>query len=85
MPELASFDFLGFTHVWIRSLKGSWVINLKTTKGRFTRALQRITLWCKESRHFAVKEQHQALSSKLLGLRVLRHHRELAGARAVSA
>lgn len=67
MPEPASFDFLGFTHFWSRSLKGSWTIKRKTAKGRFTRALQRITQWCKGARHLSVKEQHRALSMKLLG------------------
>src|SRR5271157_5018718 len=34
-----SFDFLGFTHYWGRSLQGVWVVERKTAKGRFRRAL----------------------------------------------
>ena len=29
-----TFDFLGFTHYWGRSLKGGWVVKRKTAKGR---------------------------------------------------
>jgi len=37
-----SFDFLGSTHHWGKSRKGSWVVRQKTSKSRFTRALERI-------------------------------------------
>ena len=36
-----TFDFLGFTHYWGRSLQGVWVVRRKTAKSRFRRALQR--------------------------------------------
>lgn len=66
--EPGSFDFLGFTHLWSRSLKGSWVIKRKTASSRFTRALQRVAKWCREMRHkLTVREQHVELSRKLRG------------------
>ena len=33
-----TFDFLGFTHYWGRSLKGGWVVKRKTAKSRLKRA-----------------------------------------------
>ena len=33
-----TFDFLGFTHYWGRSLKGGWVVERKTAKSRLKRA-----------------------------------------------
>ena len=41
-----TFDFLGFTHVWGRSLKGKNVVRQVTAKGRFARALSAVTEWC---------------------------------------
>ena len=37
-----TFDLLGFTHYWGRSLKGNWVVKRKTAKDRFSRALQSV-------------------------------------------
>jgi RNA-directed DNA polymerase len=66
--EPGSFDFLGFTHLWSRSLKGSWVIKRRTAKSRFTRALKRVAMWCRAMRdRLTVREQHAALSKKLRG------------------
>src|SRR5262249_15404919 len=62
-----TFDFLGFTHYWGRSLKGNWVVKRKTAKNRFNRALQAISEWCRVHRHIPVVEQHQKLSEKLRG------------------
>jgi RNA-directed DNA polymerase len=64
-PE--SFDFLGFTHFWSRSRKGSWVVKRKTARGRFRRALARVTDWCRRHLHEPVREQYQALRQKLRG------------------
>jgi len=41
----ASFDFLGFTHYWGRSMKGNWVVKQKTARKRYTRSLIRIREW----------------------------------------
>lgn len=62
-----TFDLLGFTHHWARSLKGSWVVKRQTSSKRLTRGLQAITDWCRRHRHLPVREQHQKLSQKLRG------------------
>jgi group II intron reverse transcriptase/maturase len=62
-----SFDFLGFTFHWAKSLKGFWVIKRKTANSRFTKAIQRIKEWCMKNRHSPVKEQWMALTQKLKG------------------
>jgi RNA-directed DNA polymerase len=64
-PE--TFDFLGFTHSWGRSRVGGWVVKRKTAKGRFKRALQALSDWCRENLHQPMAEQHQKLSQKLQG------------------
>lgn len=65
--EAGSFDLLGFTHFWGRSLKGNWVVKRKTAKDRFKRALHRISMWCRKFRHTPIDEQHKRLSRKLRG------------------
>jgi len=62
-----SFDFLGFTHHWARSLKGNWVVKQRTAKNRMSRTLHAIAHWCRENRHEPVREQHRKLSQKLRG------------------
>jgi RNA-directed DNA polymerase len=63
----SSFDLLGFTHFWGKSRKGSWVVKRKTMTARLSRTLQRISMWCSMRRHLPIKEQHAALSRKLVG------------------
>ena len=62
-----SFALLGFTHFWGRSRKGRWVVQRKTAKDRFTRALQEIGQWCRAHRHWPVAAQQAALRRKLQG------------------
>ena len=62
-----TFDFLGFTFYWGKSLKGYGVIKKKTARKRLTRFMKRLWQWCKENRHEPIKEQHQMLCSKLRG------------------
>jgi RNA-directed DNA polymerase len=62
-----TFDLLGFTHYWALSRRGYWVIKRKTAAGRFSRALKRITEWCRQHRHQAVGQQQQTLAQKLRG------------------
>lgn len=62
-----SFDFLGFTHLWVVSRKGNDVVRQKTATKRLTRTLKRIAEWCARNRHRPVKEQHQELSRKVRG------------------
>ena len=65
--EVGSYDFLGFTHHWARSRKGNWVIKQKTAKDRFSRAVERVGEWCRDHRHMKVRDQHEALATKLRG------------------
>lgn len=62
-----SFDLLGFTHLWGKSRKGRWVVQRKTAKDRFARALKRVAQWCRFQRHMPVRVQHQGLCRKLTG------------------
>jgi RNA-directed DNA polymerase len=65
--EPRSFDFLGFTHYWGRSLQGVWVVKRKTAKSRFRRALKSLWEWCRKNLHTPIQEQHRKLSQKLKG------------------
>jgi len=52
-----SFDFLGFTIHWARSLAGKWVVRARTAKDRFRRAVQSISQWCQRHRHDPMRVQ----------------------------
>jgi group II intron reverse transcriptase/maturase len=65
--DTESFDFLGFTHFWSKSLKGRWVVKRKTMAKRLRRALKAVGEWCRLNRHSPVREQHQYLSLVLRG------------------
>jgi group II intron reverse transcriptase/maturase len=62
-----TFDFLGFTFYWSKSLKGYNVIKKKTARKRLSRFMKRVWQWCKENRHKAIANQYDALCSKLRG------------------
>jgi group II intron reverse transcriptase/maturase len=62
-----TFDFLGFTHYWGRTLKGNWAVKRKTTRDRLRRSLTSVAAWCREHRHDPVKQQWTALTAKLRG------------------
>jgi len=62
-----SFDFLGFTHFWSRSLRGNWVVKRRTAGSRFQRAMRAIAHWCRLNRHRPVGEQCEDLGRKLQG------------------
>ncbi|HZL01401.1 MAG TPA: group II intron reverse transcriptase/maturase [Caulobacteraceae bacterium] len=62
-----TFDFLGFTHVWGKSLKGYDVVRQITAKDRYARALASVTLWCRRNRHRPLPEQHAHLSRMIRG------------------
>jgi RNA-directed DNA polymerase len=66
-PPPGTFDLLGFTHYWGRSLKGNWVVKRKTASGRLSRALRSIAQWCRRNRHRPISEQQQTLGQKLRG------------------
>jgi group II intron reverse transcriptase/maturase len=67
-PKPPTFDLLGFTHHWMRSRKGAWVIGRKTARDRFRRAAQKLNHWCRWNRHQPVAKQHEQLCAKLRGL-----------------
>jgi hypothetical protein len=62
-----SFALLGFTHFWGRSRRGRWVVQRKTAKDRFTRALREVGCWCRAHRHRPVAAQQVVLCRKLQG------------------
>jgi group II intron reverse transcriptase/maturase len=63
-----TFDLLGFTHYWKRSrLHGMWVIGQKTAKSRLTRAIRKVSEWCRGNRHRKVADQYRELVPKLRG------------------
>lgn len=63
----STFDLLGFTHCWSLSLKHRWVVNRRTARDRFTRALKRLREWCRAHRHAPVSVQWRAIRQKLNG------------------
>jgi RNA-directed DNA polymerase len=64
-PE--TFDFLGFTHYWGRSLRGYWTPRVKTRTAKLRRFIGTIAGWCQRHRHMPVKEQHAALTRRIAG------------------
>lgn len=62
-----SFDFLGFTHHWGKTKKGTIAVQRRTMRSRFSRALRAVSIWCRTHRHLTVAEQAQHLARKLLG------------------
>ncbi len=63
----AAFDFLGLTHYWVRTRKGSSVVRQTTARSRFARALRAVNDWCRRHRHDAVPKQWAHLASVLRG------------------
>jgi RNA-directed DNA polymerase len=63
----ATFDFLGFTLYWRRTRSGRWMPSLKTRTARLRRAVTAVTDWCRSHRHESVKEQHAALTRRIVG------------------
>ncbi len=63
----SSFNFLGFTFHWAKSLAGKWVVRTRTAKDRYQRAVNAIAQWCRNHRHASVRVQRQALAAKLRG------------------
>jgi len=66
-PGPGSFDLLGFTHHWARSLQGNWVVKRKTAESRFSRALKAIAEACRFHRHEPIAAQRGMLAQKLRG------------------
>jgi RNA-directed DNA polymerase len=71
-----TFNFLGFTHYWGLSRKPAvkgkppvkrWFAMQKTAKDRLSRALRRLSEWCRWHRHDPLNEQHEMLVKKIEG------------------
>jgi group II intron reverse transcriptase/maturase len=62
-----TFDLLGFTHFWSRSLRGNYVVKRQTARSRLSRGLKSLSQWCRQNRHLPVATQHQTLCQKLMG------------------
>ena len=41
----STFDFLGFTHYWAKSLRGNWVIKRKTSRKKVRKTIQALREW----------------------------------------
>lgn len=65
--EPGTFDFLGFTIHWGKSLSGKWVVRMRTAADRFRRALRSVFQWCKANRHAPLETQQKVLGQKLRG------------------
>jgi RNA-directed DNA polymerase len=63
----ATFDFLGFTHICKRSLRGKFTIHVRTMRKRLRRSLKAVTTWCQEHGHDPVEKQCEMLNAKLRG------------------
>ncbi|KPA14942.1 reverse transcriptase/maturase [Candidatus Magnetomorum sp. HK-1] len=62
-----TFDFLGFTHYWSKSLKGFWVIKRKTRKKSAKRGRQEMWKWIRENMHKPLEYLSIKLKQKLQG------------------
>ena len=65
--EPETFDLLGFTHYWGKTLKGNWAVMRKTMKSRMVRSVQKIDQWCREHRHSPIRKQWRKLCEKVRG------------------
>lgn len=63
----ATFDFLGFTVYWRRSLGGQWTPAYKTRRARLRRAILALAEFCRRQRHLPVKQQHTSLVQRING------------------
>jgi len=64
---VAPFDFLGFTHHWVKSRRGYWVIKQRTASNRLRRRLREAAVWCARHRHEPLAKQHATLIAKVRG------------------
>jgi group II intron reverse transcriptase/maturase len=63
----ASFDLLGFTLYWRRTLRGRWEMACKTRRASLRRAIASVYEWCRGHRHLSIKDQHAALARRIRG------------------
>src|SRR6516225_1890706 len=55
--DSATFDFLGFSHIWAKSKKGVNGVRQVTAKGRYARALAAVSDWRRQNRHRSLRDQ----------------------------
>lgn len=65
--EPGSFVFLGFTHVWVKSRWGRWVIRQRTSKEALKRAIAKMRRWLWRNRHEKVRVQHESICRRVRG------------------
>jgi RNA-directed DNA polymerase len=66
-PKPGTFDLLGFTFYWGRTLRGGWAVKTRTGADRLRRAVSAIAVWCRRNRHLPVPQQHATLVRKVRG------------------
>jgi group II intron reverse transcriptase/maturase len=62
-----TFDFLGFTLYWRRTRRGRWQMFCMTRRARLRKAIQTVSDWCRDHRHWSVADQHAALTRRIQG------------------
>lgn len=62
-----SFDFLGFTHYMGKSRKGNPILKRKTSKKKYSEALNKTGEWLKRNRHNRIRDIIRDLNVKLRG------------------
>jgi len=62
-----TFDFLGFTLLWQKTMKGRWGQNFRTRTARLQRAKLALNDFCRRHRHQPIKEQHASLCRRING------------------
>lgn len=66
--HMETFDFVGFTHYWGKSLNGKSRVKRKTSKKRLRRALKTLNKWIGQERHSLCQtDKWQILASKIRG------------------
>lgn len=64
-PE--TFDFLGFTHICGKSLKGKFIVKRITSKKKLKAKRQNVKAWLQENMHTKVKILIEKLNQKIVG------------------
>ena len=67
IPQPGTFDFLGFTVYWGRTLRGGQAVKFRTAASRLRRVAKAFNSWCRANRHLPISEQHAMLTRKLTG------------------
>jgi RNA-directed DNA polymerase len=62
-----SFDFLGFTHYWVMSRRGRYIVRQRTAKDRFSRSLKKLKMQSLAMRHEPTVDQYRTLCRMLRG------------------